>query len=98
MQPTSISLLDLLRNKENQGSWETMVELYQPLIKKWLTRFGAPANDLEDLAQSVLIVVSNKLESFKHSGNAFKKLSLKQSSFDPCLWLGRRHHDSPVRG
>ena len=62
-----------------------MVELYQPLIKKWLTRFGAPANDLEDLAQSVLIVVSNKLESFKHSGNAGAFRSWLRSITRNCL-------------
>ncbi len=85
MQSTSLSLLDLLKNREDQGSWEVMVELYQPLIEKWLLRFGTPANDLEDLAQSVLLVVSNKLGAFKHSGNTGAFRSWLRSITRNCL-------------
>ncbi|MEC8554795.1 MAG: sigma-70 family RNA polymerase sigma factor [Planctomycetota bacterium] len=85
MQSTSLSLSDLLKNREDQGSWEVMVELYQPLIEKWLLRFGAPANDREDLAQSVLLVVSNKLGAFKHSGNTGAFRSWLRSITRNCL-------------
>lgn len=45
-----------------------MLEVYQPLIKKWLRRFHAPENDLNDLSQSVLMVVTKKLPEFEHAG------------------------------
>lgn len=45
-----------------------MLEIYQPLIAKWLGRFGARPSDLNDLSQSVLIIVVRKLPGFEHGG------------------------------
>ena len=68
MQPTSISLLDILQQGDDQAAWERMLKIYQPLIKKWLVRFDAPTDDLNDLSQNVLTVVVRKLPSFEHAG------------------------------
>ncbi len=45
-----------------------MLDVYQPLIAKWLARFGAPSGELNDLSQSVLAVVVKKLPTFEHNG------------------------------
>lgn len=45
-----------------------MVEIYQPLIEKWLRRFGAPPGELNDLSQTILTVVVKKLPAFEHGG------------------------------
>lgn len=68
VQPTSISLLDLLKHGEDQQAWHQMVEIYQPLIEKWLRRFGAPPGELNDLSQTILTVVVKKLPAFEHGG------------------------------
>ncbi|WP_157665213.1 RNA polymerase sigma factor [Mariniblastus fucicola] len=44
------------------------MSIYQPLIEKWLVRFGAPSSDLNDLSQNVLAVVVRKLPEFRHAG------------------------------
>jgi len=69
VQPTSISLLDLLQQKEeDHDAWKRMLSIYQPLIEKWLKRFGAPSDDLNDLSQNILTVVVRKLPDFQHAG------------------------------
>lgn len=69
MEPTSISLLDLLKQENNQNAWRQMLDIYQPLIGKWLGRLGAPENEVHDLSQSILVVVVRKLPQFQHQGN-----------------------------
>jgi RNA polymerase sigma-70 factor (ECF subfamily) len=64
-----MSLLDLLQQEdEDHEAWKRMLTIYQPLIKKWLARFGAPANDVDDLSQNILTVVVRKLPDFEHAG------------------------------
>lgn len=68
MQQTSLSLLELLKQGSDSDAWQTMLNVYQPLISKWLLRFGTPTNELTDLTQNVLTVVVGKLAQFEHQG------------------------------
>jgi RNA polymerase sigma-70 factor (ECF subfamily) len=53
-----------------QAAWRDLAELYRPLFLSWLRRQGAPACDLDDLTQEVLLSVVRALPSFSHSGQA----------------------------
>jgi RNA polymerase sigma-70 factor (ECF subfamily) len=53
-----------------QAAWKDLAELYRPLLHSWLRRQGAPASDLDDLTQEVLLSVVRSLPSFSHSGQA----------------------------
>lgn len=66
---TSISLLDAVRDGQDESAWKRMFEIYEPLIEKWLRRFSAPNQDIKDLVQEVMIVVMKKIKQFDHRGH-----------------------------
>jgi RNA polymerase sigma-70 factor (ECF subfamily) len=63
---TSVSLLESLKPDGNPEAWTRLVELYGPLIRRWLVRHGARADDVDDVAQEVLTVVVRRLPEFHH--------------------------------
>lgn len=75
MDDTSRSLLDRLRDQPCEDSWTRLVDLYTPLIHRWVRHFGAAESDCDDLVQEVMSVVVKKLPEFAHSGQrgAFRR-------------------------
>src|SRR5262245_10170964 len=68
MDVTSLSLLHRLRRRDDGPAWARFDQLYRPLIARWLGQAGVPAQEAEDLAQEVMLVVVRKLEEFAHAG------------------------------
>src|SRR5438045_2480430 len=68
MSATSISLLERLRLEPDAQAWQRLVEIYTPLIRRWLGRYGLAEADREDLTQDVLAVVVRRLPQFEHNG------------------------------
>ncbi len=72
-----------------------MLNIYQPLIRKWLGRFGAPPNELPDLSQSILTVIIKKLPEFQHQGREGSFRSWIKSITRNCLlefWRAKKIH------
>ena len=67
MSQTSISLLERLRLHPESADWKRLVELYTPLVRRWLLRQDVPAADADDLTQDVLGVVVRELVDFQHN-------------------------------
>ena len=68
MDNTSLSLLDRLSERSAAPeSWTRLVELYEPLLKSWLARYGVQPADADDLVQEVLVVVVRELPDFRHN-------------------------------
>ncbi len=63
---TPISLLDRLRLRPDPASWQRLVDLYTPLIRGWLGRYGVQPADLDDLAQEVFGTLLRELPHFRH--------------------------------
>ena len=68
MTVTSISLLDRAREDAGSDSWEQLVAIYSPLLRRWVGRFEIQASDADDLVQEVLIAIAREIPGFKHSG------------------------------
>lgn len=68
MRHTSLSLLARLQQSPNSGSWDRLVALYEPLLRRWLARYDVQAHDADDLVQEVLLAVSRDLGAFEHNG------------------------------
>lgn len=68
MNETSLSLLSRLRSSPESENWNRLVELYEPLIRAWLRKYGVQASDADDLVQEVLLAVSKDLAKFEHEG------------------------------
>ena len=61
---TSISLLERVRERGDEASWRTLVEIYTPLIRGWLNRHAGLDADAEDVIQDVLAVVVRRIPEF----------------------------------
>jgi len=65
---TSVSLLERLTGAPTDDDWRRLHDLYQPLLRAWMTRAGVPASDVDDLVQEVLLVVFRKVAAFEWRG------------------------------
>jgi RNA polymerase sigma-70 factor (ECF subfamily) len=64
---TSLSLLERLRQHPDAAAWKQFVDLYAPLLHRWLRRRKVPPQDADDLLQEVLGVVVRELPDFRHN-------------------------------
>jgi RNA polymerase sigma-70 factor (ECF subfamily) len=70
---TSVSLLERLAGAPTDDDWRLLLDLYQPLLRAWLARAGAPLADADDLVQEVLLVVFREVGGFeRRQAGAFR--------------------------
>lgn len=67
MDETSLSLLAQVRQASDPRSWERLVDLYAPLMRRWLRAYGVQDADAEDLMQEVLSAVAREISNFDHN-------------------------------
>jgi RNA polymerase sigma-70 factor (ECF subfamily) len=65
---TSRSLLERLAAAPTDDDWRRLLELYQPLLRAWMTRSGVRPSDIDDLTQEVLLVVFREVGRFEWRG------------------------------
>ena len=70
MDETSLSLLDRIRETSDAHSWDRMVALYAPLLKRWVRWYEVQDSDADDIVQDVLTVVTRDLPNFRHTDRA----------------------------
>jgi RNA polymerase sigma-70 factor (ECF subfamily) len=66
---TSQSLLERLRDRNDRHAWQRLLAVYEPWLRGWLSRHELQPADVEDVLQEILVVVSEKLPDFVHSGH-----------------------------
>jgi RNA polymerase sigma factor (sigma-70 family) len=70
---TRPSLLLRIRDLGDQKSWQEFVELYGPVILRYLRKVGVPDHDAPDLAQDVLRSVVQHIGRFEYdAGRSFR--------------------------
>ncbi len=62
------SLLVRIRDVDDEESWATFVELYEPFIEGYLRRRGISGELALDVRQEVLMVISQRFADFEHNG------------------------------
>ena len=66
-QSTRVTLLHRLnQDPSDQMSWAEFVRFYGPVIRGWLVHFGLQEADALDVAQNVLMRLTQKLPQFKY--------------------------------
>jgi RNA polymerase sigma-70 factor (ECF subfamily) len=65
---TSVSLLERLAGSPHDDDWRRLLDLYQPLLRVWMTRAGVAKSDRDDLSQDVLLVVFREVHRFERRG------------------------------
>lgn len=89
---TPLSLIERLRDPADAASWRRMVDLYTPLIRRWLGR-SVPGADEDDLVQEVLGAVLRAMPTFVHTGRpgAFRRwLRTTTARHLSAFWRARR--------
>jgi RNA polymerase sigma factor (sigma-70 family) len=67
MLRTSTSLLLRLRQEtQDQAAWNAFVDRYGPQIFAWCRRWGLQETDAEDVTQTVLLKLAEKLRAFEY--------------------------------
>ncbi len=64
---TPLSLIERLRDPTDAASWHRLVDLYSPLIRRWLRRALQEADE-DDLVQEILGAVVRAIPTFIHTG------------------------------
>ena len=97
---TSLSLLESLKPDANPDAWTRLVDLYGPLIRRWLIRHGARGADVEDVTQDVFAVVVRRLPEFRHEHAGAFRGWLKAIAAN-CVrdyWRRANRQPAPVGG
>jgi RNA polymerase sigma-70 factor (ECF subfamily) len=93
MTSTSSGLLERLCVVTDNESWGRFVDIYGPLIYRWLGRYGLQDHDARDVAQEVLIAVFRALPTFHYDrGRGCFRSWLRQIVGHrlSAFWRGRR--------
>jgi RNA polymerase sigma-70 factor (ECF subfamily) len=93
MNETPLSLLERLRIRPDERAWGRLVELYTPWVRNWLSQFGVPEADADDIVQEVLGTLVREMPEFQHSGRrgAFRMFVRNIASNRlHSYWRGRR--------
>ncbi|HTU23627.1 MAG TPA: sigma-70 family RNA polymerase sigma factor [Gemmataceae bacterium] len=69
MHSTPASLLERLRQPDQQLAWTRFVQLYTPLLFHWARRLGLRDDDAADLVQDILTILVRKLPQFRYDPN-----------------------------
>jgi RNA polymerase sigma-70 factor (ECF subfamily) len=66
MWTTSLSLLERLRQPDDQEAWTRFVQLYTPLLYRFARTARLSEQDAADLVQDVFTLIVGKLPAFRH--------------------------------
>lgn len=66
IQATRVTLIQRLKNRLDDKSWEEFHTWYSPYIMAILNRSGVPNQQVEDLTQDILLSVWKNMETFEY--------------------------------
>jgi RNA polymerase sigma-70 factor, ECF subfamily len=93
MPRTPASLLQRLKNTDNQDAWRRFVELYAPMVYGWGCRAGLDCNGASDLVQDVFLVLVEKMHAFQYDGQRSFRAWLKTVTLNK--WREKARHRLP---
>jgi RNA polymerase sigma factor (sigma-70 family) len=66
LAPTRLSLIERLRDLDDQGSWQEFFDIYWKLIYCAAVKGGLPDNEAEDVVQETIIGIARNMENFRY--------------------------------
>lgn len=98
MDSTSVSLLQRLRQPDQEAAWQRFVDLYAPLIFFWGRGQGLSATDSADLVQEVLAILVAKLPEFEYDPKRRFRGWLRTVTINKANDLHRQNSARPSSG
>ncbi len=91
------SLLVRIRDVDDEESWATFVEIYEPFIEGHLRRRGISGELALDVRQEVLMVVFQRIADFEHNGRTGAFRNWLRTTTVNCLrtYARRQKRESP---
>jgi RNA polymerase sigma-70 factor (ECF subfamily) len=83
-QSTRVSLLQKLQSKQDSGAWSKFVQLYTPLIHKWVADLNIAEPQRSDVVQEVFIVLLGKITSFQYDSSGSFRGWLRTITINKC--------------
>ena len=77
--------MDALSKGDRETAWVLFYRQYAALISNWCHRWGASAEDSEDIVQETLLVVFRKIATFQYDPNRSFRSWLKKVAYH--IWL-----------
>jgi RNA polymerase sigma-70 factor (ECF subfamily) len=96
MPETSCTLLERLRDGDDDQAWRRLVELYTPLIQGWLRRYALPAADVDDLTQEVMTALVREMPEFRRQRAGSFRHWLKTITINRLRGFWRARNSRPV--
>jgi len=90
MHTTPPSLLEQLRQPQQQQAWNRFAELYTPLLYYWARNQGLAEADAADLVQEVFVVLVKKLPTFRYDRDGNFRAWLRTVTLNKHRELQRR--------
>ena len=66
---TRMSLLELARTRDEQA-WQSIVDLYSPMVLRWCERANISPESTADCIQEVFVAVARSLDTYRAPGTA----------------------------
>lgn len=66
-QGTSFTLIQRVKNRLDDESWEEFTQWYEPYIKSLLNRLNVPSQQVEDLCQDILLSLWKGMDQFEYN-------------------------------
>ena len=65
-ESTRLTLIQRIKNRLDDSSWEEFTKWYSPYIMAILHRSGVPRHEVEDLCQDILLKIWKNIENFEY--------------------------------
>jgi RNA polymerase sigma-70 factor (ECF subfamily) len=70
--PTTGTIFDWVRDPSNRSAWETFAVRYRERIRSWSRRNGLREPDAEDLAQGIVLLMRDRINSYDREKGRFR--------------------------
>jgi len=99
MEETSSSLLDRLRHRPDQDSWQRLDDIYRPLIRSWVRRDPTLNSEADDLVQDVMAVLVRELPHFQRQRTGSFRRWLREITAHrvQAFWRARHHRPQAAK-
>jgi len=87
---TPPSLLERLRQPNQEEAWKEFIALYTPMIYSWARRVGLRPQDATDVVQEVFLVLVQKLPQFTYNKNKTFRGWLRTLTLHKCYEIHRK--------
>ena len=98
MSETSASLLDRLRQSDQPQAWHCLVDVYAPMIRRWLSRYGVREHDADDIMQEVLTVLIRRVPEFERERTGSFRRWLRTITVNCLRDYAKRHFKHTATG